>query len=327
MVQNNDNFEQVHYCGMIESYGALLAINIKTFKISYVSNNISEFLKTTSSKALGKSLEDIFPKAITAVKQLLSSTKDAPYLYKSLKHKKERFYLKVCHANENIIIELEKNIKDEVCKEKLSKKADINSFGLPLNEIQFKVFCQNYVERIKDIIAYDRVMIYKFNADNTGEVISQSNKPNLASYLNKTFTAKHITPIVKRLYMLNSLRHIADVNSDPYHIITHEKESLDLTYSDVRSASQKHVNYLKSIKAKASLSMPIIIDNDLWALLVAHDIKPTYINSIKKQKAIRITKSFENTVKKYLALQKELHINSNIQEEEENIRSNNSNIY
>lgn len=304
MVLSSDKCEQVHYCGMIESYGALIAINIKTLCITYISSNISNFLDTNFKQALGKPLEKVFPKALNAVNQLLSSTRDIPYLYKSLKYKKQRFYLKVCHANENIIIEIEQNYKDE---EKKACKKSFLDLSLPLNEIEFKELCQKYVDTIKDIIGYDRVMLYKFDKESSGKVISQSKKSKLGSYLHKNFTTNHITPIIKRLYMLNSLRHIADVNADPYPIITNEKEALDLTYSDVRGASKRHINYLKSINAKASLSMPIIIDNELWALLAAHDIKSSYINSVKKQKAIKLTKSFENIIKIYNIKQEELN--------------------
>ena len=60
---------------------------------------------------------------------------------------------------------------------------------------------------MRRIIGYDRVMIYRFDADWNGQVIAESRDDQLASsYLGLHFPASDIPAQARRLYTVNRLR-------------------------------------------------------------------------------------------------------------------------
>jgi len=54
-------------------------------------------------------------------------------------------------------------------------------------------------------------------------------------------------------------------------------DPLDLSYSWLRSMSPVHVEYLRNMGVKASLSISLVQHNKLWGLIACHHLSPKYI--------------------------------------------------
>jgi diguanylate cyclase (GGDEF)-like protein len=65
-----------------------------------------------------------------------------------------------------------------------------------------------------------------------------------------------------------------DVDSDTSPILKWSGDSkpLDLTYSTLRSAHPAHIQYLKNMGVRASLTLSIVVDGKLWGLIACHHL-------------------------------------------------------
>ncbi len=135
------------------------------------------------------------------------------------------------------------------------------------------------VEEIRGFLGSDRVKIYRFDGDGSGEVIAESIRGRcLPSLLGLHFPASNIPPQVREMFVKARQRAIVDVASQRKMLYQLDcpktGESLlseDIRYSPVDPC---HVEYLTAMGVSSSLTVPILYENNLWGLLVCHQVKP-----------------------------------------------------
>jgi diguanylate cyclase (GGDEF)-like protein len=152
-----------------------------------------------------------------------------------------------------------------------------------LNRISTKIRCSlelqeiltTTVQEIRAFLGVDRVKIYQFAADDSGEVIAESIRDNrLPSLLGLRFPAEDIPTHARELFIKARQRVIIDVLSQQQI-----QERLDcpvtgkrLVHQDIRYAPVDpcHIEYLTTMGVRSSLSVPILHQNNLWGLLACH---------------------------------------------------------
>lgn len=139
--------------------------------------------------------------------------------------------------------------------------------------------CNKSVNLIRDLIGFDRVMVYRFLEDGAGEVIAEARQEHLEPLLNLRYPATDIPQQARELYKRNSIRLIADVNAPPAAVATTAKKPLDLTYAALRAVSPIHIEYLRNMKVGASMSISIIVGGELWGLIACHHGTAKYVPS------------------------------------------------
>ena len=131
------------------------------------------------------------------------------------------------------------------------------------------------VKQIRDITGFDRVMAYRFRSDDSGDIVAEARHDELIPYLNQRYPAGDIPPQARRLYILNTLRMIADMT---YHAVpllgAPGSPTLDMSYAVLRSVSPIHVEYLQNMGVAASMSISIVINGRLWGLIACHHMTP-----------------------------------------------------
>src|SRR5690606_6961327 len=93
-------------------------------------------------------------------------------------------------------------------------------------------FHQRVAEQVRLLIGYDRVMVYRFRHDDSGEVVAESRDPALPPYLGLRYPASDIPPQARRLYLRNRIRVIPDARYAPVPILpgrNAQGEPLDLS--------------------------------------------------------------------------------------------------
>ena len=143
----------------------------------------------------------------------------------------------------------------------------------------------NTVKQIKNIIGYDRVMIYKFHEDGHGEVVAEEKDETLDTWLGLHYPASDIPQQARELYIKNLIRLIADVNQTPVMISGIENTPADLTNSTIRAVSPIHIRYLKNMGVSSSFSVSIVVDDQLWGLIACHNYTPRFINYRQRETA------------------------------------------
>ena len=129
---------------------------------------------------------------------------------------------------------------------------------------------EHAAEEVRALTGFDRVMGYQFRHDDSGDVIAESCAPGLEHYLGRRYPASDIPAQARRLYTLNTLRVISDVNYTPVALEGWSEEPLDLSFSVLRSVSPIHIEYLQNMGVGASMSISIVINGRLWGMLACH---------------------------------------------------------
>lgn len=119
---------------------------------------------------------------------------------------------------------------------------------------------------------YERGVVFRFNDDLSGEAIHEIKAPSITSSNEGVRYPLSGDLSARKLYMTNGLlRYIHNVDDDPVPIICQQdKHSIDLSHCRMRAAATAHVVYLKNMGATCSLSLSIVVENELWGLLTFH---------------------------------------------------------
>nr|WP_294546825.1 GAF domain-containing protein [uncultured Rhodopila sp.] len=128
--------------------------------------------------------------------------------------------------------------------------------------------CQAAAERVRRVTGYDRVMVYRFQEDESGQVIAESKREDLMSFLDLHYPESDIPRQARALYLKSPLRLITQVNYQPAPLVPAENpltgEPLDMSFSTLRDVSPIHREYLRNMGVDASMSVSIILKGRLW---------------------------------------------------------------
>jgi light-regulated signal transduction histidine kinase (bacteriophytochrome) len=149
-------------------------------------------------------------------------------------------------------------------------------------KLELQVILTATVAELRSFLGIDRVKIYKFHPDGSGQVIAESVDHNrLPSVLGLHFPGDEIPPQYRELYLKVRVRSIVNVDtkqigqSPLYNSETGEMISEEFRY---RSVDPCHLEYLTAIGVKSSLVLPILHDDQLWGLLASHHSEPRSIS-------------------------------------------------
>jgi light-regulated signal transduction histidine kinase (bacteriophytochrome) len=134
-------------------------------------------------------------------------------------------------------------------------------------------FYRDGARHVQALTGFDRVMVYRFDTDDHGEVVAEALRGSRESYFGLHYPASDIPPQARALYLRTPFRIIADVASAPVPIESTAEargERLDQSLSVLRAVSPVHIEYLKNMGVGASLSISIIVDGRLWGLFACH---------------------------------------------------------
>ena len=133
---------------------------------------------------------------------------------------------------------------------------------------------------LRNVLGYDRIMVYRFDRDWNGEVIAESLRKGLEPYLGLHYPASDIPAQARALYLRNRVRGISEVDYTPSPVLPASDpatgEPLDLSDVSLRSVSPVHLEYLANMGVSATLVASIIVHGRLWGLIACHHYAPKY---------------------------------------------------
>ncbi len=134
------------------------------------------------------------------------------------------------------------------------------------------------VRCFRDMLGYDRVMVYKFDPDGHGKIIAEARDPRLESLLGHHYPATDIPQRARELYLRNRLRVLVDVHYEPSPLVPRRLpsagEELDMSMCQLRSMSPLHLQYLKNMGVTATLVVSLVREGKLWGLIACHHYSP-----------------------------------------------------
>lgn len=127
---------------------------------------------------------------------------------------------------------------------------------------------------VRTLTGFDRVMLYRYDAEYNGEVVAEAKRDDLNSFLGLHYPASDIPAQARALYEKSLIRLISDVSYTPSPLIPQHNPviggPLDLTHSSLRSVSPVHIEYLQNMGVHASMSISLLRDGKLWGLIACH---------------------------------------------------------
>ena len=134
------------------------------------------------------------------------------------------------------------------------------------------------VRCFRDMLGYDRVMVYKFDPDGHGKIIAEARDPRLDSLLGMQYPATDIPQRARELYLRNRLRVLVDVHCAPSPLVPRQLpgagDELDMSMCHLRSMSPLHLQYLKNMGVTATLVVSLVREGKLWGLIACHHYAP-----------------------------------------------------
>jgi diguanylate cyclase (GGDEF)-like protein len=134
--------------------------------------------------------------------------------------------------------------------------------------------CRTAAVEVKRLTGYDRVMIYRFHPDDHGEVVAEQRENEMEPFLGLHYPASDIPRQARKLYLLNRLRVIADVDYEPVPLLgppgTDQEPPVNLSVAGLRSVSPIHLAYLRNMGVKATLTLSLIRGTRLWGMIACH---------------------------------------------------------
>jgi light-regulated signal transduction histidine kinase (bacteriophytochrome) len=127
---------------------------------------------------------------------------------------------------------------------------------------------------VRDLTGFDRVMVYRYDEEYNGEVVAESKRDDLNSFLGLHYPSTDIPAQARALYEKNWIRLISDVDYAPAPLVPSidpvSSTPLDLTYATLRSVSPIHIEYLQNMGVHASMSISLLRQGRLWGLIACH---------------------------------------------------------
>jgi len=284
-LSNCDN-EPIHTPGHIQSHGFLIAVDSNCI-IRFHSENLYDYLENAPANLLGRPISDIEPiiganEPPDFINQLISfgrSNKSFDQTNPFVTDLQGRpFFLIINESGPLYTLEFEPAESD--LKTDLQRMIG-RSVSEMLADKDLNNLLRNSASQVKNIIGYDRVMIYRFADDGHGEVVAEAKNAELDPWMGLHYPASDIPKQARELYKLNLTRLIADVHATPSKIVTTKQlseTSLDLTYSQLRAVSPVHIQYLKNMGVESSFSISLLYKNELWGLIACHNYSPRFID-------------------------------------------------
>ena len=285
--QSECDKEPVHIPGAIQPFGVLVAFSLPTWSVAHVSINAPKLFGAPSPEAMiGGAMETVLtPKIIHDLRNTFQAavisgfaerlgaqpvgTDDA--LHDILIHPSGPVavaeFIPLAGAD---TIRTEPATLVKTIIERLRRTTSL------------KLFLTSAARQVRAVTGYDRVMIYKFLEDESGEVVAEALRAGMPPFLGLHYPASDIPSQARALFLRQWLRMIPAVDGAPIAVVpalTAKGVALDLSLSTLRAASPIHLQYLRNMGSSATMTVSIIDGDRLWGLIACHHDTPRRISS------------------------------------------------
>lgn len=270
--------ELVYAPGHIQPYGVLLVLQPGTLKILQASANVEQVFGIPANELADQPLQRLLSQA--QVQYLADAVRDNtlarcnPFELKArrlVKGGRRSFQGTLHQTAEVLLLELEAHSLGHPC---LHASQFYHRLQAAISRLRHTTnlaeLTQVLAQDVKAITGCDRVMIYRFEADDHGVVIAEEKEDHLDSFLGLHYPAFDIPVPARKLFYGNWVRHIPDVNYTPADLMPASDVSVDLSTCLLRGVAPCHIEYLQNMGVAASLTISLVDDQRLWGLIACH---------------------------------------------------------
>ncbi len=281
----NCDAEPIRTPGCIQSHGVLLALRPADLTIVQVSENCQQWLGKSPEALLGQSLATILGDSYAArLRGLVESEpveRNPLYAFTAEVRGAETIAaldVTVHSADGVLLVEMEPAGRGD--------SPGLDYYGLVLRTISrlqaaptLREFFQVAAAEARRATGLDRVMVYKFHPDDSGEVFAEDKRDNLAPWLGLRYPADDIPKPAREIFKKIWIRPLPDASAEMAEMVPlvnpDTGRPLEMTHCALRGASVMYTEYLRNMGVAASLTMSILRDGELWGLIAGHHYTQT----------------------------------------------------
>lgn len=272
----NCDREAIDVPGAIQPHGALLLVDPDDGRVAAESTNAATFLGLEGS-LVGRPVAEV-----TGSPELASGVSRPGTGHRSVVviARDGRRLDAVIHAVSGmVIVELEP-APDSIESAGLFSAA--TTAGTAIGDApSLAVAQQRATDLVSELTGFDRVMLYMFHPDGHGEVVAETTRPGVDSFLGLHFPATDIPRQARLLYTRSWTRLIADAGATPVPLrpATHPGTGrpVNLALAQLRAVSPIHLEYLANMGVGASFSLSLVSDGELVGLVACHHATPRHL--------------------------------------------------
>lgn len=279
---SNCHREPIHIPGRILPHGVMLVVDPATFVVEQYAGDVTGLLGIDPAALADCSLEQMFSSdQIIRIRTLLDAAtlaRPRHLLDPALRVVADRPTDASVHLSDGLLL-IELEDADLADRHVIDPLACVQYMFAGLSDApDIRDYCQSAAERVRDVVGYDRVMIYRFMDDESGWVFAEARRPDLTPFLDLHFPAKDIPAQARRLYLTSPLRLITEIDYVPADLVPplnpRTGRAVDMSYAVLRDVSPVHREYLRNIGVNASMSISIVHEGKLWGLIACHHDTP-----------------------------------------------------
>ncbi len=271
--------EPLHLSGAIQAHGHLVVLDVVSGLVVGVSAEVGAIVglgTAEPSSLLGQPIAAITePSLATRIMQALPDLSSTPVLVRGSSANGTHGSWILHRSHERVVVELEPDSPTSGRLEEftnlMTRASSLMSASLSVEEAQDQI-----AEQVAKLFGTERAMVYRFHGDGHGEIVAEHLSDDRESWLGVHYPATDIPLQARALYVRNRVRLIVDALSEPVPIIGHGAEpvDLDLTASQLRSVSPMHIEYMRNMAVRASISLSLVVDGELVGLITCHGDEP-----------------------------------------------------
>lgn len=268
----------IHHINLIQPHGYLLVLDRNNQTVVQLSENVTSLFGKEPEEVIGTDfrawVEEPFD--LTKLSTNIHSQQKTPFY---LTVNKQRCLALIQTKEKYLIVELTAASTDG--KNFLETYQTLTYYFAVIEEADdMPSLLRATVEQFRLISGFDRVMIYQFDENWNGKVIAETNHTGKRDYIGQQFPPSDIPKTARDLYQRNAYRLIPTSRYNPvklYPLINPITLSfIDLSDCHLRSVPQVHLEYLQNMEVDASMSVRILVGNQLWGLVSFHHNTPKY---------------------------------------------------
>ena len=278
--------EPIRIPGSIQPHGALLTLDPETLTIVHASENLAEILGSTFDPLVGRALSELVGDVWVSTHAAALSGRVTARSPISLVLDGRRFET-IIHGGGPLAI-----VEFEPLPEAVDDRTEVAVYGAMhrLSKLRTHAALWSATAReLCELTGFERASIYAFHPDGHGEIVAEVIPEGDEPYLGLRFPASDIPEQARALYLTKLSRQIVDNSGAASALIAlplesgEDREPLDLGEAELRSVSPHHLEFMRNMGQKSTLSLSLVRDDRLIGMVTLAQSTPHRVSYILRQ--------------------------------------------
>ena len=263
----------------IQPHGCMLVCTMPGWIVVAGSSNCGTLLGQDSADILGRALDDVLPHQLVHdlrnVLQTAMGSGRTEHLLDVCLDGVGRFDFALHIAGQHAVIELVARRAEDAASQ---------DSGLLIRSMAGRLVRAPTLERclglaanqVRAVTGFDRVVISKLSDDDTGQVIAEAVRTGFPPFLGLRYRISDLPAADRTLFRRSGVRFVPDTEYEPVPVLCGKSDAAlpDLTLAILRGVELGRLTDLRSLGARAVLTIPLLDGDRLWGLMTCQHSAP-----------------------------------------------------